>query len=254
MRVFAFFSLFIASQAFGYTVSLSYDVGSRKVLGQVSGVELVKRKSLTLTEMEPTQSKNQKFMGASLSDLVNEKIASLTAAERANLDLVVLKSRTGKEVLMPRAFLHKYNSILVAYQADGKEIGGEEIPKVILPASSNAKIKKEGILLDALFISALESVTLTSYQARYGQIVLKRRTDPAAMRGEKLFLQNCAGCHMSGGKTAEALAVSGKISTLENTGHPKVVGVKSLSEKLDSKQVRSLVSYLEAYQSQTKTQ
>jgi mono/diheme cytochrome c family protein len=66
------------------------------------------------------------------------------------------------------------------------------------------------------------------------------------MRGEKLFLQNCAGCH--------ANSTNLKVQALESSGHPKVVGVKSLSDKLDSKQVRSLVSYLEAYKSQSTAQ
>ncbi len=229
-----------------YSLSITYDVGTKKELARVTDQEISKRKTQTLTEQDPLESKSRKFTGASLSELVNEKISTLSAAERANLDLVVLKSRSGKEVLMPRAFLQKYNSILVAYKEDGKEIETAQNPKVILPASSNSKIKKEGVILETLFLSGLESITLSSYQSRYGKMVLKRRTDPAAMRGEKLFLQNCAGCH--------ANSTNLKVQALESSGHPKVVGVKSLSDKLDSKQVRSLVSYLEAYKSQSTAQ
>ena len=71
------------------------------------------------------------------------------------------------------------------------------------------------------------------------------------MRGEKLFLQNCAGCHAGASAQSSGVAANLKVQTLESSGHPKVVGVKSLSDKFDSKQVRSLVSYLEAYKSQS---
>ncbi len=114
-------------------------------------------------------------------------------------------------------------------------------PRVILPATSNAKIQKESILLDPLFVADLESVTLTSYQFHYADLFLKKRTDPAAMRGEKLFMQNCVSCHQNGVKSA---------SFTEVTTHPEAPGVSGLKNILEPKQIRSLGSYLEAYRSQ----
>ncbi len=206
----------------------------QKVLGSYTIEDLNKRKQVSLTETDPELKKPAVFKGVSLSQLVEEAAKPLTAADRSHIDLVILKGKS-KNAIMPRAFLVKYPTIQLALSQDGKPIAG---PRVILPATSNSKIQKEGVLLDPLFVADLESVTLTSYQFHYADLFLKKRTDPAAMRGEKLFMQNCVSCHQTGVKSA---------SFTDATSHPEVPGVAGLKSILEPKQMRSLGSYLEAY-------
>lgn len=224
--------------------------GTPKILKDFSLEELEKKKSLSLTEADPRgKGAAAKFSGPSLSDLVAETTKALTAADRATTDLVVLKTRDGKEALMPKAFLVKYPQIQLALRKNGQVLGSEA-PRVVLPATSNAKIKSEGILLDPLFVSELAAVTLTSYEKRYGAFLLARRTDPAAMRGEKMYLQNCVSCHAQPQSTG-AFASAEKVEKIANGRHPEVASVRDFKPIFDKKSTRSLVSYLEAFKFQT---
>jgi len=209
----------------------------QKVLGSYTLEDLAHRKQSTLMETDPELKKPAQFKGVSLSGLVEDAAKSLTADDRSHIDLIILKGKT-KTAYMPRAFLVKYPTIQLALSENGKAISA---PRVILPASSNTKIKRESVLLDTLFVPELESVVLTSYTFHYADLFLKKRTDPAAMRGEKLFMQNCLSCHQSGTKSA---------SFAEVAAHPPVPEVSGLENILGPKQVRSLRSYLEAYQAQ----
>ena len=119
-------------------------------------------KSNSLTEADPlVKGEKAKFSGPSLSALVLDTTKQLTAGERAKNDLVVLKAQDGKEALMPKAFLVKYPSILLALKKNGQLLGSEA-PRVVLPATSNSNIKSENILLGPLFVSGLSEITLTS--------------------------------------------------------------------------------------------
>ena len=222
-----------------------------QVLKDYSPEELAKRKEATLTEADPlAKDEKAKFLGPSLSALVQDTTKSLSAADRATTDLVVLKTRTGKEALMPKAFLVKYPQIQLALKRNGQPLG-PEAPRVVLPASTNAKIRKEGILLAPLFVSELSEITLTSYEKRFGRFILTRRTDPAAMRGEKLFLQNCVACHSQPGAVTSSLASAEKIEKVAGGSHPEIAGLRELKSLFDKKATRSLSSYLEAFKVQT---
>lgn len=224
-----------------------------QVLKTFTPEELDRKKAGVLTEIDPTAKggkESAKFAGPSLSALVEETTKSLTAADRSTTDLVVLKTRAGKEVLMPKAFLVKYPSIQLALKKNGQPLG-PEAPRVVLPATSNSKIKSEGVLLDPLFVSELSEITLTSYEKRFGAFLLKRRTDPAAMRGEKLFLQNCVGCHSQPAAVMTSLASAEKVEKVASGQHPDVAGAHDFKPIFDKKSIRSLSSYLEAYKFQT---
>lgn len=224
-----------------------------QVLKTYTPEELDKKKTETLTEVDPTAKagkESAKFTGPSLSALVGESTKGLTAADRSTTDLVVLKTRSGKEVPMPKAFLVKYPSIQLALKKNGQPLGPES-PRVVLPATSNSKIRSEGILLDPLFVSELSEITLTSYEKRFGAFILKRRTDPAAMRGEKLFVQNCVGCHSQPAAVMTSLASAEKVEKVASGQHPDVEGAHDFKPIFDKKSIRSLASYLEAYKFQT---
>jgi hypothetical protein len=223
-----------------------------QVLKDFTLEDLEKKKAQLLTEIDPLAKggkESARFLGPSLSELVAETTKGLTAADRSTSDLVVLKTRTGKEALMPKAFLVKYPQIQLALKRNGQTLGAEA-PRVVLPATTNSKIKGENILLEPLFLSELVQITLTSYEKRYGAFILTRRTDPAAMRGEKMYLQNCVSCHSSAPTTQASLASPVMVEKIAGGGHPEFPGVKYFKLIFDKKSTRSLTSYLEALKSQ----
>jgi hypothetical protein len=247
-------ALQIAWEAPAKDASEGKPASETRVLKEIPITELEARKQTTLTEVDPIAKDGSKeptkFQGVSLSVLIDETTKSLTAADRSTTDLVVLKTRAGREVLMPKAFLVKYPQIQLALKRNGQPLGGEA-PRVVLPASSNAKIRKENMLLEPLFVSELAAVTLSNYERRYGEFFLKRRTDPAAMRGEKLFLQNCVTCHTQPQVAMSVLTSSEKVQKVAAGEHPEVPGNHGFKAIFDKKALRSLVSYLEAFRFQT---
>ncbi len=222
-----------------------------QVLKDYAYTELEGRKMATLSENDPLASgAPARFSGLSLTTLIDEATKGLTAAERSESDLVVLRSRSGREVLMPKAFLVKYPQIQVSFKKNGQPLGAEG-PRIVLPAKTNAKIRKENVLLEPMFLSELASITLSSYEKRYGTFILKRRTDPAAMRGEKLYLQNCVACHTQPEVARSVIGSAEKLKSVTEGGHPQVPGNPPFKSILDKRAVRSLESYLEAFRFQT---
>jgi hypothetical protein len=218
------------------------------VLKDYSLEELSKKKGILLTEVDPLAKGHEtaKFLGPSLSEIVAEAMKTLTANDRATTDLVVMKTRSGKETLMPKAFLVKYPQIELALKRNGQPLG-PEAPRVVLPASSNAKIRGEGILLDPLFVSDLSEVTLTSYEKRFGSFILKHRMDPAAMRGEKMYLRNCIGCHSQTSFATTTLAAKEKVDKITGGEHPELPGIHDFKSIFDKRSTRYLNSYLDAF-------
>ena len=117
-----------------------------------------------------------------------------------------------------------------------------------MPWTSKSKIQSENLPIESYFLGDLTHIELSNYRERYGSVFLKRRTDPLAMRGEKLFVQNCVGCHADGGKPGLA-ELSGELQArrLVSDGHPaQVKGVPKLGER-DRK---ALVNYLDAFRTE----
>ena len=246
---------FLSAQDSGAALQIAWEppsVSLPQVLKTYTLEELGKKKEGTLNEVDPLAgdaTQPVRFTGPSLAALVEETMKGLSAADRATTDLVVLRARNGKEVLMPKAFLVKYPQIQLALKKNGQALG-EAGPRIVLPATTNSKIKSENILLEPLFVSELAQVTLTSYDRRFGSFLLKRRTDPAAMRGEKLFLQNCVSCHTQPQGALNALATADKVERLAGGEHPEARGVREFRSLFDKKATRSLSSYLEAFRFQ----
>jgi mono/diheme cytochrome c family protein len=117
----------------------------------------------------------------------------------------------------------------------------------VAPWTSSPKIAAEGMALDSLFISKVTRIEFSNYREQFSSLFLKRRTDPAAMRGEKFFVQNCLSCHATGpGPSVVELSGAQKSRSLASVGHPQMKGVP----KLGDKEIRSLTSYLEAFHSE----
>jgi len=164
------------------------------------------------------------WSGHSLSEIVEKASQTLTPAEKSGIDLVVLVNEQGKEVFVPRAFLVKYPRIILS-------------TRVVLPKQMQPKILKEGLQLELLELEGVSKILLTSYQERFGFFKLTKRTDPAAIRGERLFLQNCVFCHSK----EKSLTVNEDQLTLSlsKTSHPVF-----LMSKLEKKEIRSIGRYL----------
>ncbi len=193
-------------------------------------------------EKDPATGKLKRWEGWVLADLIVRATEPLGADDRASIDLVVLRDAAGGQALVPRWFVVKY-PMLLARGAPAESVG----LRAIVPWTSQPKAGQEGLPVATFFLEGVTELELGNYRERYGALFLKRRTDPAAVRGEKLFVQNCVSCHGSG-RGPSVLAANllegrwGEI--LRSPGaHPGAEGIPSLG----SRESRSLVSYLEAY-------
>lgn len=182
------------------------------------------------------------FTGPLLSDLVNQALEKLRPEQRALIDLLVIKGTTGEQALLPRAFVVKYPFLLALTQS-GKSLGALA-PKTVAPWTSRSKIRQEVVSLESLFVSGVEKIEFANYRERFPQYFLKLRTDPAALRGEKLFREACITCHAAGrGPAITELSGDQKRGVLVSSGHPRVVGMPKLSDR----DRRSLVTFLELF-------
>lgn len=182
-------------------------------------------KKMTLSENKV------QWTGYSLSEIVEKASQSLTPAEKSGIDLVVLVNDQGKEVFLPRAFLVKYPRIILS-------------TRVVLPKQTQPKILKEGLQLELLELEGVSKVLLTSYQERFGFFKLIKRTDPAAVRGERLFLQNCVFCHSK--EKSLTLTEEQLTASVSKTSHPVF-----LISKLEKKEIRSISRYLSDFLKQS---
>lgn len=184
------------------------------------------------------------WKGVPLSAFVEKALGELSPEKRAQVDLLVLRNAQGRQAIIPRYFVTKF-PVLLALQKNRKPL---EAPSVVVPASSQPKVSGEGLPLEAYGLDGVTRLELASYKQRYSSLFLKRRTDPAAIRGEKMFLHNCVSCHDSG-RARSVTEVAGGAATraLASSGHPEKPGVPKLVER----DIRALVSYLDAYRGES---
>jgi hypothetical protein len=223
----------------GFEVVFDPGLGSRsRVLQTLSSSSLGERPQKVAVE-------GGTYRGISVQSLLDDLTKPLSVEDRAHVDLVVFnRGKSEQKLLLPRAILVKFPGILIS--------ASKEKFMLVLPKDIHGKLQSEGILVESLGSREVTGVTLTSYDQRYGNVLLKRRTDPAAMRGEKLYVQNCLGCHQGARQKSEAmrsLTSPEKVKQFLVEGkHSSVSGVSSWSELLDQKKARSLASYLNAHQ------
>jgi mono/diheme cytochrome c family protein len=197
-----------------------------------------KFKSVSSQEKDPATGKLTPYKGVLLSQLIEKAMDPLPLDHKAQLDLVILSGASGGQVLLPRSVITKY-PVMVALN------GGS--PSVVMPWTSKPKLLQEGLPVESYFVTGVTRVELSNYRERFGRFFLKRRTDPSAMRGEKIFVQQCISCHAGGvGGALADLSGEAKARKLASTGHPVIKG----SPKLNEKELRSLVNYLDAYRSE----
>ena len=179
-------------------------------------------------EKDPPSGKVKHWRGVLLSDWVDRALDQLSPDNKAQVDLVILHGAKGETALVPRSLITEF-PVMLATRKDEYS--------VVIPWTSKPRIKKEELPLESYFVSPLVKIELTSYRHEYGSLFLKRRTDPFAMRGEKIFIQDCMACH--GASQAPAL----KTRELASVDHPKMKGIPALSER----DHEALKSYFAAY-------
>jgi mono/diheme cytochrome c family protein len=222
--------------------------GQRQELRVFTWGELGALRAASSLEREPGGGEARQWRGPLLGEIIEGAMKDLSVEQRAQIDLIVLRNAGGQQALVPRSFLVKY-PMLLAMSRDGKSLG-ERGPLYSVPpwTSREAKVAREGLPVETFFLPGVKEVILTNFQTRFGTYFLSRRTDPAAMRGQKLFVQSCATCHAAGqGPELSSLltpAFVSKTRALAAAGsHPSVPGFA----RPDKKEARALNQYLDAH-------
>lgn len=224
-------------------------------LASWSHSELKSLKQQKFREKAPASPSAATWKGPLLREVVDQALEKLTLDQRANIDLVILRSSQGDTALVPRSFIVKFPLIL-ALAENGKPLDEKKGPIYSIPPRSGyKKMEKENLPLETFFVAGLSKVELTSYKDRYGTVFLKRRTDPFAIRGETYFVQSCTACHGAGRgpSVPEVIGLShhstapqakkGDHREVASTQHPLVEGLPQIT----GKNWRAFFNYLEAY-------
>ncbi|MBI2711300.1 MAG: hypothetical protein HYX41_00350 [Bdellovibrio sp.] len=206
--------------------------------------EIEKLKRASSREKDPRSGKMIKWEGVLFSTFLDKVLDGLSVENRAQIDLVVVKGANGDRATIPRALITKY-PLLLAYRSDHhSEVGNKRGLFSVVPWTTKPKIRNEDLPLETYFVPSIEQIELTSYRDRYSPFFLKRRTDPSAMRGEKLFVQNCTHCH-SGGRPPVLRA--NQVETTPKKPHTGNSSGAGMAERLTEKDWKSIVRYLNAY-------
>jgi mono/diheme cytochrome c family protein len=190
-------------------------------------------KQVSIHEKDVSSGQMLSGRGFLVSSLIEKSMEPLGPTQKAQVDLVIFKNQAGATVQIPRWLITRYPVALM--NRDGKL-------QLVFPVSSKPRIKDEGVPLEHLAISDISEIKLSSYQQNYSSYYLKDRMDPLAMRGEKLFVQNCTSCHSGSGNTNSRAPASG-------TAHPEIK-TSPTDVKLSSRDLRALASYLSAYRTE----
>jgi hypothetical protein len=212
---------------------------SEQALATWTGAEISKFKRVSSREQDPATGQIVSWSGTSLSGIVEKALSQLPPEKKAQFDLIVARNAQGAQALIPRSIVNKY-PLLLGQARDGGPM------TVVVPWTSRSKIRSEELPLQTFFVSGVSRIEFTSYREKYGNLFLKRRTDPAAMRGEKLFVKNCVGCHDGGGKSPLELSAEVHARKLASAGHPAGKDLPKLAER----DLRAVVSYLDAYRAE----
>ncbi len=201
--------------------------GQAQVLKTWNGDEIRAFKQTASRERDPGSGELTQWRGVLLSSLLESALSTLSTENKAQIDLVILKNESGLQALIPRALTVKY-PVLIAFKKDLSSLDS------VIPWTSRSKVMQENLPLESYFLKHLTQVEFTNYKELYSEYFLKKRTDPAAIRGEKIFIQSCMACHY-GSQNKAAVQVFLK-------AHPKVKGLPKMTEK----DLRSLESYYQA--------
>ncbi len=224
----------------------------RWTLDEAKKLGAVKSLTETWPEGAPAPSdwagRKSDWKGVLLGDLIQKSLDRLSVDERAQVDLIILHSAQGDaRALIPRALLTKFPFLLAWSRGTRPTERWVSIP----PKNSRSRLKSESVPLDSFFLDGVARIELASSRDRFRTALLQRRTDPIAVRGEKLFLSSCLGCHESGRAPALGAASRERLTQWSASQflptHSKVGGVSVISER----DWNSLRSYWDAFRSES---
>lgn len=196
--------------------------------------ELSRMHQVVGKEKDLATGKTERWEGVLLSGLVDKMMTELPIEKSSQIDLVILRNGGGKSAFLPRAFISKYPVLLAL---NGTSPGSKFFHSVV-PWTSKPKILTEDLPLETYFLSDVVAVELSNYREQFSPFFLRRRTDPSAMRGEKLFIQNCVGCHSQ----PDSQVLETQLDRFSGQGHP----VGSFGNKLTERDRKSVIRYLQA--------
>lgn len=198
-------------------------------------------------EKDPESGQYVQWKGVLISKWIEKELVELPLDQRSQVDLLILKNKKGQQAIIPR-YVIKSVPLLLAWEKDHKKIDGEKEPlTVVVPWSTNSKVTQGNLPWGAYEISGVHEIQLTSYLAQYSPLLLKRRTDPAAIRGEKMAVENCLSCHGNGRARGfrEFSSSMTDLPQLVSQGHSQGEG-----PQLSGRDLRAFISYLMEYRSE----
>ena len=211
-----------------------------KVLKSWSLSDLHQFKSTASYEKDPQTGKVTAWKGVLLSKIVEDVISPLSPEDRAHFDLVILRGRSGQSAAIPRALIVKYPILL----ANMESHSARGPLYTVVPWTSRPRIMNEDLPIESFFVPQVTRIELANYASRYGALFLKRRTDPLAIRGEKIFVQGCASCHTYRNDSRSLdVAAEERAQRYLAGNHPSIKGLIHLSETSR----RSIARYLDAF-------
>ena len=180
-----------------------------------------------------------KFAGGNHSEVSAQKFlfedstANLELNDRASIDLVTITTDT-KTIRVPRFLIWRG---FFQFKWDSKT--GELSSKL-------KNVEKGRILVPAWYFDAsnIMKIELSDHLFSYPQTKLIIRTNPAASRGEKLFIQNCLACHSV--STYGSPSLNPAVLSKEKLNSFSVIHKKWPELKLDGRNERGLIEYSEA--------
>ncbi|HTL13440.1 MAG TPA: hypothetical protein VL588_13180 [Bdellovibrionota bacterium] len=221
-------------------LTLSVRQGGRVVaLKSFKIADLLARKQVRVAGHGPGSSDSHEWSGVPITELINGVLAESPQARAFEIDLLVLKTADGAKSILPRSFINKY-PVILALKKEGSALS--KISTVVRnPESSD--IRREMLPVDSYFVSGLVEIEMANYREQFPSVFLKNRSDPRRMRGERLFVKTCMGCHgrsewPMGDALSRKLLGRGRDLPL----HPGVEGMPSLAEPDHA----GLKSYFEA--------
>ncbi len=193
-------------------------------------------------ELDPLTQRVSRFEGYALLEVMDRAMQPLSMQQKASVDLIVFRDARGAEIAMPRWLPTKY-AILLAYQRDRENIAADGPFYLIMPWTTQGRIRKEPLPLEKFFIRNLAAIELTNMKQYYGKdFFLQNRSDPMSIRGEKRFVQTCMPCHrMQDIPQVQKLSESVHTREALDQTHSKAQGFASL----DDKEYRALVLYMD---------
>ena len=232
-------SVFAADPVDSVQVTWKNTEGDR-VLGKFRLTELPSSAHKKTQEKDPVTGDVVAWDGYLLSALIEKSWTGLSVDQRATVDLIVLKGRDGVRAAIPRVIVDK-NPMILALKRKGQDVGTRGPVYSVVPWTSQSKLKQEPLPFDRYFIAGVDQVELTNSKTVYGSYFLNKRSDPRAVRGERLFVQACMGCHDSSAQAAKKREYA--LSLAKGVEHKTAVGLPHFTET-DQKALQSYFKVL----------